>query len=175
MSGHRKLGRRTANRKSMLRNQVTTLLLEGKLCTTVTRAKETQKIAEKLITLAVREKDNYSTREILVSKAKLDSKGKKLLKSKTSANGKRYDVVERELKTKMVQVDNPSRQAARRKMMNWLVRADKAEAGKFRSPSNYVFDELAPRFAGRSGGYTRIIRTGPRRGDGAEMAVLELV
>lgn len=170
MAGHRKLGRRTDHRLSMLRNLVTTLLVKGQLTTTVTRAKELEQVAEKLITLAVKEKDNYTTREVLASSAKLDSKGHKLLKSKTSKSGKRYDVVERELKTKLVQVDNPSRLAARRQMLKWLVRTEEQK-----SPSNYLFDQVAPRYADRKGGYTRLIRLGQRRGDGAEMVRIELV
>lgn len=177
MPGHRKLGRRQSHRISMLRNLVTTLIVEGKLTTTYTRAKEAQAIAEKLITLAVREKDHFTTREILASKPKLDSKSHKLLKSKESKNGKRYDVVERELKTKMVQVDDPSRLAARRQIMRWLVRSESNSSdGKFmRNPSNFLFDQVAPRYSDRSGGYTRVVKIGPRRGDGSEMAILELV
>ncbi len=174
MAGHRKLGKTPDIRLSMLRGMVTSLLLNGKITTTVTRAKEVEKIAEKIITMAIKEKDNFTTREILSSKAKLDSKGRKLLVSKKTESGKRYDVVERELKTKMVQVDNPSRLAVRKQMMKWLVKSVSAK-GVVVNPSNYVFEELAPKYANRSGGYTRLINIGPRRGDGAEMAILELV
>lgn len=174
MPGHRKLGRTPDIRLSMLRGMVTTLLVNGKITTTVTRAKEVEKIAEKIITMAVKEKDNFTTREVLSSAAKLDSKGKKLLVSKKSAAGNRYDVVERELKTKMVQVDNPSRLAARKQMMQWLIK-NVSSKGEVINPSNFVFEQVAPKYAQRSGGYTRIINLGPRRGDAAEMAILELV
>lgn len=174
MPGHRKLGRTPDIRHSMLRGLVTSLLVNGKVKTTLTRAKEVEKIAEQIITQAVREKDNFTTREVLVSSAKLDSKGRKLLTSKVSKSGKRYDVVERELKTKMVQVDNPSRLAARRQMMKWLVRTTGPQ-GKVINPTNYVFEQVAPKYGNRSGGYTRLVQVGPRRGDAAPMVILELV
>lgn len=174
MSGYRKLGRPTAARMSILRNIVTALIVNGRVETTITRAKEASKIAEKLITLAIKEKDNFTTREIVASTARLDKKGNKALVSKESKNGKRYDVVEREMTTKMVQVDGPSRLAARRKAMNWLVNSTHAKTGSTK-PVNKLFDEIAPRYADRSGGYTRVTALGPRRGDAAEMAVLELV
>ena len=123
MSGYRKLGRPTAARMSILRNLVTTLIVNGKVETTVTRAKEAQKIAEQLITNAVKESGNFTTREIMTSTAKRDKNNMKQLVSKTSKNDKRYDVVEREVSTKMVQVDGPSRLAVRREAMNWLNRS----------------------------------------------------
>ena len=174
MSGHRKLGRTTDVRLSMLRGLTTDLLVKGAVVTTETRAKEVRRIAEQLITEAAKEKDNYTTREILKSAAKLDSKGHKLLKSKTSKNGKSYDVVERELKTEEVRVDNPSRLAARRQALKWLTQSRDLE-GKALNPVNVLFDELGPRYAGRDGGYTRITKLGPRRGDAAPMVRIELI
>lgn len=174
MSGHRKLGRASDLRKSMLKNLVTALILEGKVTTTRARAKEVKKIAEKLITLAVKEKDNFTTREIHVSAAKLDAKGNKVLESKTSIRGKKYDVVVREHKTKTVQVDNPSRLAARKQAMLWLNKSHNADGSNL-NPVNKLFDEVAPKYASRPGGYSRIIQLGVRRGDASEMALLELI
>ena len=91
MPGQRKLGRATDVRLSMLRGMVTTLIVKGRIETTEARAKEVRRIAEKLITLAVKEKDNFTTRGLIVSKAKLDGKGRKVLKSVTSKNGNKYD------------------------------------------------------------------------------------
>lgn len=174
MSGHRKLGRRTGARLGILRNLTTDLIVKGKITTTEHRAREVRKIAEKLITLACKEQNNFESREILASQAKLDGKGHKVLKSKTSKNDKRYDVVDRELTTKTVQVDDPSRLAARRQAMKWLVRTADLDGRKV-NPSNVLFDEVAPRYSDRSGGYTRMTKIGPRRGDAAMMVVLELV
>lgn len=174
MPVYRKLGRASDQRKSILKNLVTALILNGRIETTTARAHEVQRIAEKLITLSVREKDNFTTREINVSAAKLDAKGRKVLKSATSKNGNDYDVVVREMKTEMVQVDDPSRLAARRKMMLWLNKSHDS-SGKNLNPVNYMFSEIAPKYTDRNGGYTRIIKLGARRGDASEMAILELV
>ena len=174
MPAQRKLGRATDVRLSFLWGMVTALIVKGRIETTEARAKEVRRIAEKLITLAVKEKDNFTTRGLIVSKAKLDGKGRKVLKSVTSKNGNKYDVVVRETKTDMSQVDDPSRLAARRQLMLWLNKSHD-EQGKVVNPVNYLFDTVAPKYAGRTGGYTRIIKVGPRRGDAAEMAILELV
>ena len=113
MKGHRKLGRPTAHRKSMLRNQTTDLLREGRITTTLTRAKETRRMAEKMITL-----------------------------------GKRGDL------------------HARRQVLAYVF--DETVVSK-------LFDEIAPKYADRNGGYTRILKLGPRQGDNAEVVFLELV
>lgn len=174
MPGQRKLGRATDVRMSMLRGMVTTLIVTGKVQTTEARAQEVRRIAEKLITLAVREKDNFSTKEVKFTRAKLDGKGRKVLKSATSINGRKFDVVDRETKTEMVQVDKPTRLAARRYLMNWLNKSHD-ENGNTVNPVNILFADVAPKYVGRAGGYTRIIKLGARRGDASEMALLELV
>ncbi len=113
MPGTRKLGRKTDHRRAMLRAMVTYLLENGRIETTVTRAKEVRPLAEKMITL-----------------------------------GKRGDL------------------AAKRQAMAFITKEGVVKK---------TFDETAPKYADRNGGYTRIIRIGPRRGDGAEMAIIELV
>ena len=113
MPGYRKLGRDTAHRKAMLRNLVTDLLREGRITTTLTRAKEARRQAEKMITLA-----------------------------------KRGDL------------------HARRQALAYIYHE---------SVVTKLFDEIGPSYADRQGGYTRILKLGPRQGDNAEMAFLELV
>ncbi|MBR2523815.1 MAG: 50S ribosomal protein L17 [Clostridiales bacterium] len=172
---NRKMGRASDQRTAMLRNMVTAFVINEKLETTTARAKEVSAIVEKLITAAVKEKDNFTTKEVTVSSAKLDGKGKKVLVTKTTKDGKRkYDVVDREIKTKTVTVDAPSRLAVRRDAMYWLQKSHDEE-GTVVNPVNKLFDEIAPRYAGRDGGYTRVIKIGTRRGDGSEMAILEFV
>lgn len=113
MAHQRKLGRPTDQRRAMLRNMTTSLLENGRIITTLTRAKEVQKLADKMVTLG---------------------------KANT-------------LHTK-------------RQALSFITKRDIVSK---------LFDEIAPKFAERNGGYTRVIKMGPRRGDAAEMAVLELV
>ena len=113
MFGTRKLGKTTAQRKAMLRQQVTDLLENGKIETTFYRAKEVQPVVEKMITL-----------------------------------GKKGNL------------------AAYRRALSFITKEDVAQK---------LFKEIAPKYADRNGGYTRVTRTGARRGDAAEMAVIELV
>ena len=113
MFGTRKLGKTTAQRKAMLRQQVTDLLENGKIETTFYRAKEVQPVVEKMITL-----------------------------------GKKGDL------------------AAYRRALSFITKEDVAQK---------LFKEIAPKYADRNGGYTRVTRTGARRGDAAEMAIIELV
>lgn len=174
MPANRRLGRASDQRTAILRNLTTAFIINGKIVTTLARAKEISKISEKLITQAIREKDNFSTREIKVSAAKLDAKGKKVLVSKTSEKGAKYDVVDREIKVKMVQVDSPTRLAARRNIAYWLFKSHDSEQNVV-NPVNHLFDVIAPKYAGRNGGYTRITKLGTRRGDASEMAQLEFV
>ena len=171
---NRKLGRASDQRTAILRNMTTAFVINGKVETTVARAKEISAIVEKLISSAVKEKDNYTTKEIEVSAPKFDAKGKKVLVSKTSKNGNKYFVVDREKEMKTVTVDSASRLAARKRMTYWLLKSKNSE-GEEVNPVNKMFDTIAPKYAGRTGGYTRIIRTGARRGDASEMAILEFV
>ena len=175
MPAYRKLGRPTDQRKAILKNLVTSLIQYGRIETTETRAKEVRTIAEKLISLAVKECDNFTaSKNVTISAPVTDSKGRKVLKTVTSKNGNKYEVVERETKTELKTVDSPSILAARRLIMNWVYRV-KDENGKTISLTNKLFDEIAPKYKDRKGGYTRIYRLGARRGDGAEVVVLELV
>ena len=113
MPGQRKLGMPTDQRRAMLRNQVTSFLENGKMTTTLTRAKETRSMAEKMITL-----------------------------------GKKGTL------------------AARRQALAYITKEDVVTK---------LFNEIAPKYADRNGGYTRIYKLGERRGDAAQMAMLELV
>ena len=176
-SGYRKLGKATPQRKALLRNQVTNLLYHGKIKTTETRAKEVRRIAEKLITLAVKEKDNFEEVEVTAKVAK-DSNGKRV---KEVVNGKKVTVYDEVKKT--VKKDKPSRLAARRQILSYLypVTEVPADGKKIRKNSKNVdmaakmFDEIAPKYAGRNGGYTRIVKLGARKGDGAMEVFIELV
>lgn len=113
MAGSRKLGRTSDHRKAMLRAMVTFLLENGKIETTVTRAKEVRAMAEKMITI-----------------------------------GKAGDL------------------HSKRQVFSYVTKEDVAKK---------LFDEIAPKYADRNGGYTKIVKIGPRRGDAAEMAIIELV
>ncbi len=174
MAQHRKLGRPTDQRIAILRSQVTSLFENGKIKTTATRAKEVKNIAEKLMTLAIKECDNYESKQVKVTKAKLDSSGKKVLKEATSKNGNKYMVVDREETTDMRTVDNASRLHARRQILKWVYDV-KDENGKRKKVVDKLFNEIAPKYKDVKGGYTRIYLLGARRGDAAEMAILELV
>ena len=169
MATNRKLGRTTDIRTSMLRTLTTDLLLHGKIETTEARAKEVKAIVDSLIALAVKEKDNFETVEVKVVKAKLDSKGNKVTEMAKSKNGKEYLKVVKEETTEKRQKDMPSRLNARRKMMTKINKVKDVDViGK-------LFNEIAPKYEGRVGGYTRIVKAGPRKGDGAEVAILQLV
>ena len=174
MATNRKLGKTTDIRLAMLKTQVTDLILHGKIETTEARAKEVKAIADSLISLAIKEKDNFEMVDVKVSKAKLDSKGNKVTELVKSKNGKEYLKVVREEVTEKRQKDMPSRLNARRKMMKTLNKV-KDENGKNIDLTAKLFNEIAPNYEGRVGGYTRILKLGQRRGDAAEMVILQLV
>ena len=170
MALQRKLGKPTAERKALLRNQVSELLWNGKIETTYARAKEVQKVAEKLITDAV---NTYTDT---------------VKKIETRKNAKGQDI-----KVELVN-DGPKKLAARRKIMAYVYdlqeqRGEKESKAAFvarteniRHPLlEKIFNEYAPKYdrrakeKGTKGGYTRILKLGARRGDNAESAVIELV
>ncbi|MBO7710477.1 MAG: 50S ribosomal protein L17 [Lachnospiraceae bacterium] len=178
MSGYRKLSRTSNQRKALLRSQVTSLLYHGKIVTTEAKAKEVRRIAEHLIALAIRERDNFETVTVTAKVARKNADGKRV---KETVNGRKvsvYDEIQKEIKK-----DKPSRLHARRQMLKVLypVKEVPAEAaGKKRNTKQVdmpakLFNEIAPKYANRNGGYTRIVKLGQRRGDGAPTVVLELV
>ena len=174
MAEIRKLGRKTDHRLAMLKNLTTSVIWHGQIETTEPKAKEVKSIVDSLISLAIKEKDNYEMVEATVSKAKLDEKGNKVTETVTSKNGKEYSRVVRETITKTVQKDNPSRLAARRKLIANLNKV-KDENGEYVDLPGKMLGEIAEKYADRKGGYTRIIKLGQRRGDAAEAVILQLV
>ena len=169
MAGTRKLGKPTDQRLAMLKCQTTDLLLNGKIVTTEARAKEVKAIADSIIALAVKEHKNFEEVEVKVVKAKLDSNGRKVTEKVTSKNGKEYLKVVKEEKMEKRQKDMPSRLNARRKIMKKVNKVEGVDL------MNKLFNELAPKYEDRVGGYTRILKMEPRKGDNAETAILMLV
>ena len=174
MAKYRKLGRTASQRKALIRAEVTNLLHHGKIITTEAKAKEIRKVAEKLIALAVKEKDNFETVTVDAKVAKKDENGKRV---KEVVDGKKvtvYDEVEKKIKK-----DSASRLHARRKMLKVLYTAKESDGTKKGTKTidvtNKLFDEIAPKYADRNGGYTRIVKIGQRKGDGALEVLLELV
>lgn len=174
MATNRKLGKTTDIRLAMLKCQLTDLILHEKIKTTEARAKELKSMADSIISLAVKEKDNYEMVDSKVIKAKLDSKGNKVTELTKSKNGKEYLKVVKEETTEKRQKDMPTRLSARRKMMRMLNKVKDAEGNNIDLPAK-LFNEIAPKYEGRVGGYTRIVRLGQRRGDAAEEVILQLV
>lgn len=178
MAKYRKLGRTSGQRKALIRNQVTALLNNGKIVTTEAKAKEIRKVAEGLIALAVKEKDNFEEVTVKAKVARKDKDGKRV---KEVVDGKKktvYDEVE-----KQITKDAPSRLHARRQMMKvfYPVKEVPAKgAGKKKNTKDVdmvkkMFEEIAPKYANRNGGYTRIVKIGQRKGDGAMEVLIELV
>ena len=175
MATNRKLGRKTDIRMAMLKTLTTDLIMYGKIETTLPRAKEVKAIADSLIALAIKEKDNFEIVDVKVVKAKLDSKGNKETQLVKSKNGKEYLKVVKEEKVEKRQKDMPTRLNARRKMMRKLNKVKDSDGKNIDVPA-LLFNEIAPKYAGKNvGGFTRIVKAGPRRGDGAEVAILQLV
>ena len=178
MAKYRKLGRTSSQRKALIRNQVTALLNNGKIVTTEAKAKEIRKVAEKLIAMAVKEKDNFDEVTVTAKVARKDKDGKRV---KEVVDGKKvtvYDEVEKKIKK-----DQPSRLHARREMLKVLCPVKEVPAkaaGKKANTKNVdmvekLFSEIAPKYADRNGGYTRIVKIGQRKGDAAMEVLLELV
>ena len=178
MAKYRKLGRTSSQRKALLRNQVTALLNNGKIRTTEAKAKEIRKIAEGLIALAVKEKDNFEEVTVKAKVARKDKDGKRV---KEVVDGKKvtvYDEVEKKIKK-----DMPSRLHARRQMLKVLygvTEVPSTPAGRKKGTKKAdipakLFDEIAPKYTSRNGGYTRIVKIGERKGDGAMAVLIELV
>ena len=175
MATNRKLGRTTDIRMAMLRTLTTDLIMHGKIETTLPRAKEVKKMADSLISLAIKEKDNFEMVDVKVVKAKLDAKGNKETELVKSKNGKEYLKVVKEETTEKRQKDMPSRLNARRKMMKTINKVKDSEGNNIDLTSK-LFNEIAPKYSDKNvGGYTRIVKAGPRRGDGAEVAILQLI
>ncbi|MGB4661704.1 MAG: L17 family ribosomal protein [Mobilitalea sp.] len=178
MAGYRKLGRTSSQRKALLRNQVTNLLYNGKIVTTESKAKEIRGLAEGMIALAVKEKDNYQTVTVTTKVARKDKDGNRV---KEVVDGKKVTVFDDVQKT--IKKDNASRVHARRQMMKFLypiTEVPKENAGKKRNTkeinlSDKLFDEIAPKYVNRNGGYTRIVKMGLRKGDAAMEVLIELV
>lgn len=201
MAKYRKLGRTSSQRRALLRNQVTALLHNGKIVTTEARAKEVQKIADGLVALAVKEKDNFETVKVKAKVARKDKDGKRVKQIVDKETGKVLSETHRDKDGKILRIDNgvtvtvydevekeikkdlPSRLHARRQMLKVLcpvTEVPTANAGKKKNTKEVdmvakLFDEIAPKYESRKGGYTRIIKIGQRKGDGAMEVVLELV
>ena len=135
MPGTRKLSRTTSHRNAMLNNLVTSLILNGRVETTLAKAKEVKPLADSLIDLAVKEKDNFETVDAKVVKAKLDSKGNKVTELVKSKNGKEFLKVVKEETTEKRQKDMPSRLNARRKIMRKVNKVKDAEGNNIDVPA----------------------------------------
>ena len=178
MAKYRKLGRTSSQRKALIRNQVTALLNNGRMITTEAKAKEIRKVAEGLIAMAVKEKDNFEEVTVMAKVARKDANGKRV---KEVVDGKKvtvYDEVE-----KKIEKDMPSRLHARREMLKVLYPVKEvptAAAGKKKNTKEVdlvekLFTEIAPKYENRNGGYTRIVKIGQRKGDAAMEVLIELV
>lgn len=178
MAKYRKLGRTSSQRKALLRNQVTQLIYKGKIRTTEAKAKEIRKIAESLVTMAIKEKDNFDTVTVDAKIARKDKDGKRI---KEVVDGKKvtvYDTVQKEIKK-----DQASKLHARRQMLKVLYpvtevpeeAAGRKAATKKVDLTEKLFNEYGPKYADRKGGYTRIVKIGQRKGDAAMEVLIEFI
>ena len=178
MAGYRKLSRTSAQRKALLRGQITSLIYNGKIVTTEAKAKEIRRQTERLIALAVKEKDNFEEVTVQAKVARKDKDGKRV---KEVVDGKKvtvFDTVEKKIKK-----DSASRLHARREMLKVLYPVKEVPekvAGRKANTKDVdlvakLFDEVAPKYVNRNGGYTRIVKIGPRKGDGAMEVLIEMI
>ena len=178
MAKYRKLSRTSSQRKALLRNQVTNLIYHGKIRTTEAKAKEIQKIAEGIIALAIKERDNYETVTVQAKVTLKDKDGKRVKEEVDGKKVTKFETVDKEIKK-----DKPSRLHARRQMLKVLypiTEVPTENAGRKRNTKKVdlvakLFDEIAPKYENRKGGYTRIIKIGERKGDAAMEVFIELV
>ncbi len=178
MAKHRKLGRTSSQRKALLRNQVTALIYHGKIRTTEAKAKDIRGLTESLIALAVKERDNYDEVTVKVKVPRRDKDGKRVKEIKGGRKVTVYDEEEKKIKK-----DQPSRLNARRKMLSVLYpvkEVPQKPAGRKKNTKKVdlvdkLFDEIAPKYAHRQGGYTRITKLDQRKGDGALEVQIELI
>ena len=178
MAKYRKLSRTSSQRKALIRGQVTALIANGKIVTTEAKAKEIRKVAEGLIAAAVREKDNFDEVTVTAKVARKDADGKRVKEVVDGKKVTKFETVEKEIKK-----DLPSKLHARKQMDKVLYKVTEVPAdaaGKKKNTktvdlTNKLFDEIAPKYADRKGGYTRIVKIGLRKGDAAMEVLLELV
>ena len=178
MAKYRKLSRTASQRKALLRNQVTSLIYNGKIMTTEAKAKEIQKIVEGVIAKAVKEKDNYELVKVQAKVAVKDKDGKRVKEVVDGKKVTKYETVEKEIKK-----DLPSRVHARRQIMKAIYSVTEVPttaAGRKKGTKEVdlvakLFDEIAPKYVDRKGGYTRIVKVGQRKGDAAMIVMIELV
>jgi len=154
---------------AMLKTQTTDFFKNEKIITTEARAKELKAIVDSIIALAVKEHKNYEEVDVKVVKAKLDSNGRKVTEKATSKNGKEYLKVVKEETTEKRQKDMPSRLSARRQIMKKVNKVKDVDL------IDKLFNEIAPKYESRVGGYTTILKMEPRKGDNSDMALLKLV
>ena len=195
MAKYRKLSRTSSQRKALLRGQVTALIANGRIVTTEAKAKEVRKIAESLIALAVKEQDNFETVTVTAKVPKKDANGNRVKQIVDRETGKVLSETHRDKDGKILRIENgrtvtvfteekkeskkdkPSRLHARRQMNKVLytVKDGSKKNAKEIDLTTKLFEEIAPKYTNRNGGYTRIVKIGQRKGDGALEVVLELV